>query len=197
MNDLLKPWSCWGSNLCRYPHLSQLTKTTRQVVMKDTRMTSLVTLQKLTWMKPADSHHRITRNRGGMKDSLEIIELFELEETFKDHLVQLPVQTRACWPRICIMRFWIPPRMETTDCMGNFFSLHLYKISCASVCAHCHSSCYWTPLKRAWLHLFYSSPSGVCTIDEIFPKPFLLCDEQTQVSQILFVGEMLVSSSPF
>ena len=39
---------------------------------------------------------------------------------------------------------------------------HLLQASDVSVCAHCLLSCHWASLRRTWLHLLCSFPSGVC-----------------------------------
>lgn len=48
---------------------------------------------------------------------------------------------------------------------------------CVLVCASCLLSCHWTPLKRAWLYLFCTLPSGICIHWWDAPEPSVQAEQ--------------------
>lgn len=59
------------------------------------------------------------------------------------------------------------------------------------LCSHCHLSFHWAPLKRFWLHLLYSSATGIHTQGWDSPNSSILKNKKSQLSQPLLLCHVI------
>lgn len=134
------------------------------------------------------------------------IEWLRFEKTFGGHLVQHPCSSRdtdSPLPKNISRQLWYTSRNgDSTTSLDNLcqylVTLTIKSVSwcsqgnsCVSVCAHWLWSCPLPLLKRAWLFLLYSFPSGIHTHWENPYEFSLLQPEWFVVSQPFLIWEML------
>ena len=137
---------------------------------------------------------------------IKAIKLLRSEGTSGDRLVQLLWSARVgCsdWWKPSVSRQVLTGCRDgdSTNCLSNlfqgltnpvmtYFVIHLCRISHRLICVYCLLFCHWIPLRRVWLFLLYSTPSGTYSIP---PDYSLLQSEQSQFSQPFHIWQILQS----